>query len=762
MKLFILLFTLFISNQLTLRAQESNSILGHIYDTKRNPISEVSIRINGYRTTSDSTGKFTFTNLKEDTYTMQFSHPLYEHKSVELHIYGNKEWKMSYTLTENESNLEEFVLSGNLKETALSESPIPIMIYRSSYFKRNPSSSLFDGLENINGVRPQLNCNVCNTGDIHINGLEGPYTLVLIDGMPIVSGLSSVYGLSGIPQALIERIEVVKGPASTLYGSEAVGGLINVITKKHFNTSLFSVESFGTSWGELNTDIGGKYRIGKKATALLGVNYFRYQNKIDKNEDNFTDLTLQDRLSIFQKIQIERKDNKEFSLAFRLLHEDRWGGEMNWDKSLRGSDSIYAESIYTKRAEILGAYQFGGKEDIRLQLSSVLHRQNSFYGDQDFQALQNNNFAQLVWFKKRGRHDLLSGATLKHQYYDDNTVATMGSNGSQNLAENTVLPGIFLQDQYELNSKHTLLAGLRFDYSKIYRGIVSPRINYKYYDKQKGNTLRLSIGNGYRIANVFSEDHAALTGAREVIFKEHLNPEKSWNANVHYQKTYYNEELGLLHFELAGFYTYFSNKIIADFETNPNQIIYENLDGYSIPRGISVNLDLNHSSGIKAVIGATFMDVYKVTDSQKERQLFTERFSATWSTSYTIKAWKLKIDYTGNLYSPMRLPLLSELDPRSEFSSWWSIQNIQFTKSFGGSFELFTGIKNLLNWTPAKKLPFLIARANDPFDKQVTYDSNGQIVASPNNPYALNFDPNYMYASNQGMRIFLGLRYSIK
>ena len=83
----------------------------------------------------------------------------------------------------------------------------------------------------INGLQPQMACNVCQTADIHINGMEGAYTLVTIDGMPIVSGLSSVYGQIGIPSSLIERVEVVKGPSSTLYGSEAVGGLINIITK---------------------------------------------------------------------------------------------------------------------------------------------------------------------------------------------------------------------------------------------------------------------------------------------------------------------------------------------------------------------------------------------------------------------------------------------------------------------------------------------------------------------------------------------------
>jgi len=124
------------------------------------------------------------------------------------------------------SDLNEVVISGTLKEVTKLESPVPVEVYTSKFFKANPTPSIFEALQNINGVRPQLNCNICNTGDIHINGLEGPYTMILIDGMPIVSGLSTVYGLSGIPQALIDRVEIVKGPASTLYGSEAVGGLI--------------------------------------------------------------------------------------------------------------------------------------------------------------------------------------------------------------------------------------------------------------------------------------------------------------------------------------------------------------------------------------------------------------------------------------------------------------------------------------------------------------------------------------------------------
>ncbi len=110
-------------------------------------------------------------------------------------------------LRQNNSSLNEVVVTGTLKEVKRIESPVPVEVYTPQFFKKNPTPNIFDALQNVNGVRPQLNCNVCNTGDIHINGLEGPYTMVLIDGMPLVSSLSTVYGLSGIPNSLVERID---------------------------------------------------------------------------------------------------------------------------------------------------------------------------------------------------------------------------------------------------------------------------------------------------------------------------------------------------------------------------------------------------------------------------------------------------------------------------------------------------------------------------------------------------------------------------
>lgn len=665
---------------------------------------------------------------------------------------------IDFVLNESSQTLDEVVVSGTMKEVSKLESPVPVEVYSAKFFRANPTPSVFESMQNVNGVRPQINCNVCNTGDIHINGLEGPYTMVLIDGMPIVSGLSTVYGLTGIPQSLIERVEVVKGPASTLYGSEAVGGLINIITKKPASAPTVSADIFGTSWGEINTDLGIRYQLAEKTQGLLGVNYFNYQTPIDNNNDGFTDVTLQDRISIFNKLSFDRKDNKLFSIAGRYVYEDRWGGEMDWTPENRGGEEIYGESIYTNRWELFGIYQLPVQEIVNLQVSANGHKQNSVYGNTSYFADQYIGFAQLTWNKPLNAHDFMFGVSYRYNYYDDNTPATSDALQT-NEPSITHLPGVFVQDEIKINESNKLLMGLRYDYNSIHGSILSPRINYKWNSKDQKNIIRLSVGNGYRVANVFTEDHAALSGAREVVFEEELAPETSWNANLNLVKKVYTSGNMYIGLDASAFYTYFSNAIFPDYETDPNKIIYGNLNGSAVSKGVSLNLDLSWDSGLKIIAGGTLMDVSVTENDETFRQLLTESFSGVWSIGYTFENLQLSVDYTGNIYGPMRLPLLGELDDRPEYSDWYSIQNIQLTRVISEQWEIYGGLKNLLNFTPPANS---IARAFDPFDRNVQFDNNGQVVPTADNPNALTFDPTYVYAPNQGIRGFLGVRYTFR
>lgn len=673
---------------------------------------------------------------------------------------GNNE----FLLQPEPASLEQVVVTGTMRTVHKTASPVPVEVYTPRFFLKNPTPALFDAMQMVNGVRPQLNCNVCSTGDIHINGLEGPYTMVLIDGMPIVSSLASVYGLSGIPNSLVERIEIVKGPASSLYGSEAMGGLINVITRNPLKSPKLYVDISSTSWLENNADLGFSYKVSKKITGLLGINAYLYDSPKDKNGDNFTDVTLQQRVSLFNKLSFGRKSNRSADLAFRYIYEDRWGGEMQWNKSFRGTDSIYGESIYTSRMELIGNYQLPISPNINLSYSLTSHKQRSAYGTTIFNADQQIAFGQFTWQQPIGEHDLLMGVVGKYSFYDDNTPATFEANKEINLPEKVFLPGLFVQQEFKLGKAQQLLLGMRYDHDKRHGNIFTPRLAYK-YSFPNHDVLRLNAGTGFRVVNLFTEDHAALTGARDVVIMNTLKPEKSINVNLNYVKQL-QWTSHWLNLDMSTWYTYFSNKIVPDYTTDPDKIIYDNLAGYSTSMGASMNAEMAFKNSLRVNLGVTVMDVKTIQDNKEgikisTRQLLSERWSGTWSVSYTFRKHDFTIDYTGNIYGPMLLPLVSATDPRKNESPVWSIQNIQFSKKLSKFLEGYFGIKNLLNWTPAKSSAFIIARAHDPFDKNVEFDQQGNVKATVDNPYALTFDPNYVYAPNQGRKIFAGIRFQL-
>ncbi|XCF06372.1 TonB-dependent receptor [Tamlana crocina] len=701
--------------------------------------------------TANENGVFNISGIEPGQYQISASFTGYKTQTKPISVKGEN-LTLNFHLEESQM-LDEVVVTGTLKAVSRLESPVPVEVYTPTFLKKNPTPSVFEALQNVNGVRPQINCNVCNTGDIHINGLEGPYTLVLIDGMPIVSGLSTVYGLSGIPNSLIEQIEIVKGPASSLYGSEAVGGLINIITKLPENAPIVFADSYVSGWGEVNTDLGFKARLGAKTDILTGINYFNYSNPVDNNNDNFTDLTLQDRISVFQKWNFKRANHRVFSLAGRYFYEDRWGGELQWNPSFRGGDQVYGESIYTSRFEVLGKYQLPIEEKVLFQFSYTDHHQNSVYGDTPYIADQRIGFGQFTWDKPVKNHDLLFGAAARYNFYNDNTPATVE-------ADELVIPSLFVQDEIKLNEKHNLLLGARYDYDKRHGNIFTPRVAYK-FKPTKNDIFRLNAGTGFRVVNLFTEEHAALTGARDVIIAEALKPERSYNVNLNYMTKIFTKSGVIIGLDASTWYTHFNNIILPDYDTNPNQIIYDNLDGKAITKGVSLNVDAMFSNGIKLLAGATLQDVSKTENGITERQILTESFTGTWAASYKNYKYNLTLDYTGNLYGPMRLPLLGDLDPRQPESPYWSIQNIQLTFDGLKNFEIYGGVKNLLNWTPNKGNPFIIARAHDPFDENVQFDNEGNAVATNDNPYALTFDPSYVYGPNQGRRLFFGLRYTL-
>lgn len=655
----------------------------------------------------------------------------------DLHAQSNdKSQKKSYTSS-------EVVVSGNMKKMFKIDSPLPIEVYKPTFFQKAAANNLLDAAQQITGLRPQINCSVCNTGDIHLNGMEGAYTAVLIDGMPIVSSLSTVYGLNAIPMSMIERIEVVKGPGAAMYGSEAMAGIINIITKSASTADKLYIESSISSMLENSNDIAFKWKMGVNTQALLSLNYFNFNKKNDVNNDGFTDVALQNRISLFNKYSIDN-DRSITNIAYRVMYEDRWGGELNWSSRFRGTDSIYGETIQTKRIELISSMKPNKNKPFEIQSSYVFHDQQSTYGLVNFNAYQHSIFLQSIYRVQKFNHDLLAGISMKTNIYDDNSILTRSNlDSSKTKIRTDIIPGIFIQDDWKLNNHWKFLLAMRIDYD-LYQGLIlSPRTSLQFKANQQ-TQYRLGVGRGFRVVNVFTEDHAALTGDRKIFFEENLNPETSINSFFAIDHIFQLPN-SYIKSEINFFHTYFFNRIIANYDTHPNKIIYKNLEGYSVSQGFNAKFDWQSTKSLNIQFGCTLLEAFEKTDSNKIELLFSSRFSGNFAISYEFIKPKIKLDYSSVFYSPMRLPILPN-DFRDEFSPWYAIHTLQATKSFN-EWEIFVAMKNIFDFLPMNPL----MRSFDPFDKQI----------GVNNPYNYTFDTTYGYAPMQGRRILVGFRYKI-
>ena len=240
-----------------------------------------------------------------------------------------------------------------------------------------------------------------------------------------------------------------------------------------------------------------------------------------------------------------------------------------------------------------------------------------------------------------------------------------------------------------------------------------------------------------KTVNLFTEDHAALTGARDVYVVEELNPEESYNLNLNINHVFtLGNSSGTIDFD--AFYTHFKNKISPDYETNVNQIIYANLDGVSISRGVAFNVQQNFEFPLSITLGGTFLDIYSIDKNEVEKEeLFAPSFSGIFSISCQFEKYDTSIDWTGKVYGPMNLPTYEEPFKREETSPWFTLQHLQLNKRFNNQLSTYIGIKNIFDYTQDSPL------------------------IDADNPFGDNFDTAYAYGPLQGRRFVLGISFKL-
>ena len=663
-------------------------------------------------------------------------------------------------LEEDINGLNEIVVTGTLKDEYVTESPVKVNVITAkkiNSFLPSAGTNITKIVQLINGAQEVIACGVCYTNSISINGLEGPYTSVLMDGIPMYGNLASVYGLNGIPNMIIDRLEIVKGPSSTLYGSEAVAGVINIITKNPKDQPFISLDVQATSHLESYLNMAVTNKIGK-TTGYFGVNWDRKNDYDDYNNDGFGDDINLDRISLFNKWNIYRKSKKQFIISSRYYFEDRRNGVQEFlkngnYKNLRGSEKIYGESIYTYRFELFGKYEFDFIEDFEVNYSYSKHDQNSYYGSDYYVAKQDIFFTQFTLSKKYNKHDFLYGLSIKNNLYDDNTIATEKViNGDiLNNASNQFIPGLLVQDQFKSSDKISLVGGLRLDHFKDHGLIFAPSFHIKYNPGQ-WLAFRLNVGTGFRLVNLFAEDHAFVTGQREVKIVEELQPEKSKSLilNTNYIYTGFN---GSGNFDIDLFYTYFSNKIIPNYDIQ-KYIIYQNSEGYSYSKGVSGAWNHSFLNGIAFTLNFNHQVVKYTENNNNIKTMFDMEHSPRWTAGLNIKfplnnTWS--INTSSNYVGIMQLPevfdmknngQISEIS-RPQRSKPFSIHNVNINGKLSNKNEVYFGILNIFNFRQ-KESP--LVAYNDP---------------NYNKGFSPFFDTSYTYAPNHGIEVFVGYKFNL-
>ena len=704
-------------------------------------------------------GIFELENSPSPPFKIKVSATGYQPKSIAVIKMNELENGLVITLQQNSNHLDQVVITGTMRKTYVKDSPVKVDVVTSKKLETylpTASSSLIENVSLVNGVQEVVACGVCYTNEIRINGLEGQYTAILMDGSPIYGNLASVYGLNGIPNMIIDRFEVIKGPSSTLYGSEAVAGVINIITKDPENEPDISADIMATSHLESYGNISATPQIGN-THGFIGVNY-AYQNNFDDiNEDSFGDGILMDRLSVFSKWDLNRKSDKQFTIAGKFYFEDRRNGVKEYveDRNyydLRGDDEIYGESVYTNRAELFGSYDFNSKENIKLDYSYSYHNQDSYYGSDAYSAVQNIGFANFSWQKEFRNHRLISGTSFRYSAYDDNTIATqIQENGTvKNNPDNQFIPGIYLQDEWAVNEKFTLLTGSRLDHYEKHGLILAPRLSAK-YNAGDNTTIRTNFGTGFRVVNLFTEDHAFVTGQRSVEITEDLQPEKSLNGSLNINQEYRNKHLGTGNVELDAYYTYFSNKINPNYDV-ANKIIYDNSNGNAVTKGAGFNLTHNFRFPVGLNLGMNWQEATQRENGEVSAIEFAPRFSSVATLNYWWDKADITFGYTANYTGRMALPKVFELndqgqlqsEPRPQMSKPFSIHTLQATKTMKSNWDIYGGVQNLTNFRQ-RNSP--LAGIND-----------------PNQPIGFSeyFDTSYAYAPNHGREVYLGIKWNLK
>lgn len=655
--------------------------------------------------------------------------------------------KKDSMLTSKQKNLNEVTVSARKAGTKLSNlNPIKTETLTSVELKKSACCDLAGCFETQTTVQPQTTNVITNAKELRILGLSGVYNQVLIDGFPMIQGLTFTYGISGIPGTLVDNIHISKGANSVLQGYESISGQILVETKKPDPSEKLFANIYVNSFLEKHLNLNTNFKIGKW-NSLLAFHTVQPADKTDKDKDDFLDLPLITRYMVLNKWKLGNENAWGWSseFALRFLNEKRIGGQTFFNPSKdKGSNIVYGNTVSLNQPELWAkaAYRFDDTHRIAAYVSGFHQNQQSYFGALSYKAKQSNAFVNLQYeLSNTEQHSLKTGISFRSLNLDEDILFTNNADirtydGNYNRKENVA--GVFAENTLTFfNGKLTWIAGIRADHHNQFGWYATPRTLLK-YDPTPTLTIRGNVGTGWRTVNLFSENIGLLASSRDIVFLEELKPEKALNMGVNVTQKFESGNVSG-HISMDYYRTNFQNQIFPDYDTDPTKALVQNFTDKSVSNGFQTDLFLKFYEQFEFKTGYNFLDVYRENNGIKETLPFNARHKVLTAFSFRPLSNKFHIDANVHWFGKQRLPdTKSNPAPyqRPDFSEDFTTVNGQFTYVFK-AFEVYTGCENILNF-----------RQNQP-------------ILSWQNPFGPQFDTSSVWGPTRGREFYLGIRFNL-
>ena len=594
--------------------------------------------------------------------------------------------------------------------------------------------NLSEAFETNASIDVSLTDAVSGAKKIQMLGLDGIYSQIQWENIPLVRGLSSSYGLSFTPGTWVESIQITKGTGSVVNGYESVAGLINLELKKPESEEQLYVNTYGNIFGRAELNLHGAQRFGKWKT----MSFLHLSNNftdLDKNKDGFRDLPIGFVGAFFNRWET-RGENFESKFGIKGTYADKLGGQLGFSPN-QVDNLKYGVELSAKDIELFTKNGFFFKNSNTASLGTVaqlkFHELNNRFGNTRYRGTQRKLYVNTIFSDvfKNTNHNYKTGLSFIIDDYNQ-------SFNDSSFLKTEIVPGAFFEYTYHYLEKITVVAGLRGDYHNLYGPFVAPRLHAKWNIGPK-NALRVSLGRGLRVANPYADYTSLMASSRVWKVATDLKPEDAINAGITFtQKFLTNDNISSITVDY--FYTSFYNQVVTDMDISHDEINIYNANGSSYSHSFQAELSIKPAKKLELRTAFKYYDVKAEFNNLLQQKAFVPKFRMLLNLGYATKNKKWEYDVTGNWVGIKRLPHTShnpiEYRRPSKSKSYWLL-NSQITYK-RPRISFYIGGENLLNVI-----------------------QNNAII-STDDPFGSYFDATQLWAPITGANIYVGLHFTLK